>query len=45
MKVGDLVKCKHTGGLYIITEIDNDEYIVTHENFLMRKDQLEVLCK
>ena len=45
MQVGDLVRCKHTGELYIITEIDNEEYVVVHDKFLMRKDQLEALCK
>jgi len=45
MKVGDLVRCKHTGELYIITEIDNEDYVIVQDKFLMRKDQLEVLCK
>ena len=45
MQVGDLARCKHTGELYIITEIDNEDYVIVHDKFLMRKDQLEVLCK
>ena len=43
MKVGDLVRCKHTGELYIITEIDNEDYVIAHDKFLMRKEHLEVI--
>ena len=44
MKVGDLVRCKHTGVLYIITEIDNEDYVIAHDKFLMRKEHLEVIA-
>jgi len=46
MKVGDLVKSKYgTGETFIITEIDNEDYVIVCSRFLMRKDELEVLSE
>ena len=54
MKIGDLVKSKwiRVWEIFVITEIDkdgkgepNDDYVVVNSQFLMRKDELEVLSE
>jgi hypothetical protein len=53
MKVGDLAKSIYGRGephayrneIFIITEIDNEDYVVVNSEFLMRKDELEVISE
>jgi hypothetical protein len=54
VKVGDLVKSKYShhyqsphiyNETFIITKIDNEDYVVVSSEFLMRKDELEVISE
>lgn len=45
MRIGTLVKDIYTDEVYVITQLDNDDYVVVNHEFLVRKDQLEVICK
>ncbi len=43
MRVGDLVINVHTEEIGIITEVDNYEYVVVDNRWLIPKEHLEVL--
>ena len=45
MRVGSLVKDIYTDEVYIVTQLDNEDYIVANHKWLIPKDQLEVLCE
>ena len=41
MRVGTLVKDIYTDEVYIITQLDNEDYVVINHEFLVLKEQLE----
>jgi len=45
MQVGSLVRHVYTDEVCIITKLDNDDYVVINNEFLVPKDQLEVICE
>ena len=45
MRIGTLVKDIYTDEVYIITQLDNEDYVVINHEFLVLKEQLEVICE
>lgn len=45
MRIGSVVKNVHTDEVCIITKLDNGDYVVINNEFLVPKEHLEVICK